>query len=742
MSLYSVIQTFVIANTNNAECLSEATVENTKKPPIKTVTALKADPKLKLMSKYIRGGISKMIRSDIVNLIDKMNSYKAGIYIVGDKQITPDQEQYLIIEAPVNNNIRVIAGAGTGKTTTITCRIKYLLDTCVTPDKILVLTFNIESKKNLEIMIDKQIGFDIKIEIKTIDSFCLKIKNDFCINNLINQTSNSSLTTGWQSLSEYGIIGRKIMEKYGTEIASQYKYIFFDEFQDVDEDQFEILRIFSVNGCFLTVIGDDSQNIYQFRGSDNYYIINFDKLIPNTLTYKITTNYRSSKEIVNLANDSICNNKDKIFKLMTHHTDEPGIVDLTIHRSSDESINHIIQMIIRLTRESGYLYSDIAVLSRNTRPLKIIETELERNKLPYVALISDQYSNEYKQIIQQDKIVLSTIHKAKGLEWSIVFMIGLSDKYFPIHLNNGLKNIEEERRLFYVGSTRAKRNLHYITNSTEIPLSRFIGEVSHRINEIINKTDKLFDIDTMYLGDNTNKIKDSYSVMKIVEMMNGRTIEKMREKSLIPITNIRTEHIYTDPICFTENIKKNVFESDYGIYCDYYMTRQLMINNHQPIKDMHAEKILLDLRLTDDEKIIYIKYNIKECLINKQSPKIDLSNTKEIKMANELVKKISNVIDLAKLTPHNIECLFSMGISDYQYPKKFIKSLRKGYTIFKNPSYCNTIDSNVLDSVYRVSLCPKLNNDRRRLVYRDVFDMYKENSEKVLLRIDNYVNFR
>ncbi|VBB17958.1 Uvr helicase/DDEDDh 3'-5' exonuclease [Yasminevirus sp. GU-2018] len=714
-------------------------VAKPQKAPVKTVTALKNDPTLKILSKYVRGGLSKMTKADLSNLTEGLKSYKKGVYTVGGKQITPDAEQELIIKAPVNRNIRVVAGAGTGKTTTITCRIKHLLDTCTTPDKILVLTFNVESRKNLETMIDRLMGFEIKVEIRTIDSFCLKIKNDFYADHVTSSTNEGDRQTINRSLSEFGVVGRQIMEKYGAEIASQYKYIFFDEFQDVDEDQFEILRCFSKNGCFLTVIGDDSQNIYQFRGSDNYYIINFDRLIPNTVTYKITTNYRSTQEIVNLANDSISNNKDKIFKLMKHHTDEKGTIDLTILNTSDDSIDHVMQMIVYYTQELGYDYSDIAILSRSTHPLKLLETEFERNKLPYVALISDQYSNEYKQIIQQNKIVLSTIHKAKGLEWRTVFMIGLADAYFPSHLNNGLKNIEEERRLFYVGSTRAKRHLHYVTDVKSIPLSRFLGEISHRLGEVINKTERWIDNDILFLGDDMNKVKDSYSVMKIVEMMNGRKIEKLREMSLIPNTKVRTDQVFTDPIFFTDNIKKNVFESDYGIFCDYYMTRQLMINNKQPIKDMHAEKILLDIHLTDEERMIYAKYNIKECLIKGQLPKVDPKNTKDVKLIKDLVEKLGSAIKMAKLTPHNIEYLLSMGISDYQYPKKFLKNLRRAYNVFKEPLRSNTEEQEIMDSIYRVSLCPKLNDDRRRLVYRDVYELYKENSELVLPRINEYV---
>jgi len=729
MSLNTLITNFVqFNNTNNN---TNTKTDKIKKP---TVSDLKSDPSMKLLSKYVRGGVSKMTKQDINTFIDNLTSYQKNTYMVGGREIIPDPEQNMIINSPIDKNIRVVAGAGTGKTTTITCRIKYLLDNCTTPDRILVLTFNVEARKNLQVMIDRLMGFEIKVEIRTIDSFCLKIKEDFFGGS---DTTNNQYQYANSSVSEYGIIGRKIMEKYGAEIASQYKYVFFDEFQDVDEDQFQILSIFAKNGCFLTVIGDDSQNIYQFRGSDNYYIINFDKIIQNTLTYKITTNYRSTAEIVGLANDSIKHNKDKIFKMMRHNTSDKGTIDLTVCEANDEAINLIIAKITNyVMNDSNTEYGDIAILSRNTHPLKILETEIERNKLPYVSLINDQYSSEFKQIIQQNKIVLTTIHKAKGLEWKVVFLIGMGDAHFPNHLNNGLKNIEEERRLFYVGTTRAKRHLHFVTSKHDLPLSRFMGEIVNHI-EIQNQSNRDIDPETMFEGDDTNKTKDSYSVMKIVEMLSGKKIGKMRDLGLVPSTSVKTELIFTDPLYYSDELKKDVFESDYGIFCDYYMTRQLMIRNKQEIKDINTEKILLNLRLTDEEKLLYRKYNIKECLTKKKIPLTFQTPTDETKV-KDLINKLTNIIKLSKLSPVHIEHLLSMGISDYEYPKEFIKTLRRSYDIFKGDINVDT-SASINQAIYHVSLCPKLNNDRRRLVYRDIQHLYEENSKIVLPRIDDYI---
>src|SRR5437763_624723 len=102
-----------------------------------TITQLKQNEQLKSIAKYIRGGISKLTKANMQTLTQSLTTYTLDEYNINNKRIIPDDEQKIIIKAPINKNIRVIAGAGTGKTTTITCRVKYLIDHHTTPDKLL-----------------------------------------------------------------------------------------------------------------------------------------------------------------------------------------------------------------------------------------------------------------------------------------------------------------------------------------------------------------------------------------------------------------------------------------------------------------------------------------------------------------------------------------------------------------------------------------------------------------------------
>src|SRR5579872_652078 len=81
-----------------------------------TITQLKQNEQLKSIAKYVRGGLSKLTKVNLQILTQALNNYTVNEYNINNKKITPDNEQKIIIKSPINKNIRVIAGAGTGKT--------------------------------------------------------------------------------------------------------------------------------------------------------------------------------------------------------------------------------------------------------------------------------------------------------------------------------------------------------------------------------------------------------------------------------------------------------------------------------------------------------------------------------------------------------------------------------------------------------------------------------------------------
>lgn len=668
---------------------------------------------LKLISPFIEGGITKLKSKEKVDLLQVINNYEKNEkeYKFGNETINLDDEQFEIVKSKPNQNIRILAGAGSGKTTTILCRVKYLVDNYTTPNRILILTFNKDSSENLKTRIAKLFNFKINIDIYTIDAFCCLLYYKYH-----NQKS-------YISLSEYVIIGRKIMLEYGSEIAAKYNYIFFDEFQDVNSIQFDILNQFVKNDCYLTVIGDDSQNIYQFRGTDNYFMINFDNIFKNTSTYTLTSNYRSTKLIVDLANNLISYNESQVKKIMKTNNEKGFRPKFILSETEEQQIEFIIVKIKELI-EDGLNPDNIAILSRNGYHLKIMETELIKNEIPLVASITDKIGENIKKLLEPNKIALTTIHKSKGLEWSHVFILGFCHQHFPSHLNNNIKNIEEERRLFYVGCTRAKNRLYLMAIHSEIPISCFIKENLEFIKIVYNpKTYKPSEDIFDYKDDTT--IKEEYSVMDLILLLNTENISEMREHNFITdfeidVSNLITTLDLDSKIEFSEEIKKGSYEPDFGEFVDRYITRQLIINSKEEFKDIDCLSILNAIVLSNDEMEIYNKYKLQNIVL-------DLNKL----VLNENAKKLAN-----KLSKKDKNLPYQTVFRENTYPSHILKKLNKSHLSCQSNNHNNQI----IEDIYNISLCRNFNNDRRRLVYRNVFNLFENMlNNGIKNKMDTYI---
>ena len=122
---------------------------------------------------------------------------------------------------------------------------------------------------------------------------------------------------------------------------------------------------------------------------------------------------------------------------------------------------------------------------------KLLEEALQRSGIPYQVSGSQPYPIEEPINYDVERVNLLTLHAAKGLEFSVVFIIGCEDHLLPLNLEGLTSDIEEERRLFYVGMTRAKRQL-FLTRSRkrlifgkfyENPPSPFLKDIEERLKE-------------------------------------------------------------------------------------------------------------------------------------------------------------------------------------------------------------------------------------------------------------------
>lgn len=312
---------------------------------------------------------------------------------------------------------------------------------------------------------------------------------------------------------------REIRER----VRDQYRYFTVDEYQDVSPLQQRLLDLWLGKREDICVVGDPAQTIYSFAGATPAFLLNFTKKYPDAEVIRLSAGYRSTPEIINLANTILRSGElGHDLDAVNNHGDIP--VSAAFASESAELIS--IAEKVQETIKSGVSPQAIAILARTNSQLESLEAALnvagvenqirtaerffERGNVREMisairsgSVLSDpkgDWLSELRDLLKQfgegDKYVraliqlaqelsndgidsmraflreleeraeqnnppalpgvtLATLHGAKGLEWDWVFIAGASASNLPW----ASSPIEEERRLFYVGVTRAKRSL-------------------------------------------------------------------------------------------------------------------------------------------------------------------------------------------------------------------------------------------------------------------------------------------
>ena len=187
----------------------------------------------------------------------------------------------------------------------------------------------------------------------------------------------------------------------------KFQYIMCDEFNDVDERQFNILKILSEFHKNLMVVGDPDQTIYSWRGANIEYIIKFGKLFKNVQDIVITKNYRSVPSILNVANSLIVHNKMRLDKDIEATRDVNDKVVFNSFITSKKESKWIVNKIEPLI-DIGEKPSQIAILYRNNKQSRILEEELILKNIKYYIHTGINFFNrkEIKDIISYLRFIL------------------------------------------------------------------------------------------------------------------------------------------------------------------------------------------------------------------------------------------------------------------------------------------------------------------------------------------------
>ncbi|MEE0776261.1 MAG: UvrD-helicase domain-containing protein, partial [Bacillota bacterium] len=163
----------------------------------------------------------------------------------------------------------------------------------------------------------------------------------------------------------------------------RFQYLLVDEYQDTNEAQYYLLRLLAGKHGNLFVVGDPDQSIYAFRGAKIENILNFNQDYPEAQVYRLEKNYRSTSQILQVANDLISHNTSRLEKnLYSERDDGHDVESLMLADEKAEAI-YIADSIRNLMERENYGLKDFAVFYRTHAQSRILEDILMRRKIPY-----------------------------------------------------------------------------------------------------------------------------------------------------------------------------------------------------------------------------------------------------------------------------------------------------------------------------------------------------------------------
>ncbi|MCL2520022.1 MAG: ATP-dependent helicase [Spirochaetaceae bacterium] len=349
------------------------------------------------------------------------------------------QQQAVTSASP---NLLVLAGAGSGKTKVLTCRITYLIEKLgIKPWQILAVTFTNKAAREMR---ERTLLLSLEAEqsrLTTFHSFGayflrrnaaqLGLSPQFTIYDdgaaqsllkrlypddnrikyyyyLIEQVKNKALTfeDDWDNLDTLGNL-KQIFSNYQaaltqnravdfgdliylpllalqndevlrSQVRRRYKAILVDEYQDTNLSQAQLLRLLAGDDCFVTVVGDDDQSIYRFRGAEPANLFDFKTNFEPVELVKLEQNYRSTAHILACANAVINHNQGRLGKTLFTAEEGGQLPEVVNVIDAEDEVNFIAQKI----KEDNNL-AGTAILYRTNAQSRLFETIFTRLNIPY-----------------------------------------------------------------------------------------------------------------------------------------------------------------------------------------------------------------------------------------------------------------------------------------------------------------------------------------------------------------------
>lgn len=196
-----------------------------------------------------------------------------------------------------------------------------------------------------------------------------------------------------------------VLQKY----QNRFKFILVDEYQDTNRAQYEIVKMLASGHGNISVVGDDAQSIYRWRGAEIENILKFETDFTDTKVFKLEQNYRSTKSILSLADEVIKNNKRQIKKTLFTDNEEGEQVTLTEVLSDRDEGAMIVKWILSEIQNRKLNFKDFVILYRTNAQSRVIEDALRTNSIPYIIVggVKFYQRKEIKDVLAYLKVLVN-----------------------------------------------------------------------------------------------------------------------------------------------------------------------------------------------------------------------------------------------------------------------------------------------------------------------------------------------
>ena len=192
-------------------------------------------------------------------------------------------------------------------------------------------------------------------------------------------------------------------------LRSVISHILVDEYQDTNMAQYRIVRILAARNHNITVVGDDSQSIYAFRGARIQNILNFKRDYPEAREFRLEQNYRSTQTIVNAANSVIAHNTNRLKKECFSEGDKGEKIELIRAYDDREEAASIVSSIMRRIYSTKASYDSFSILYRVNSQSRVLEEALRKKNIPYIIYAGHSFyeRKEVKDMLAYMRLVLN-----------------------------------------------------------------------------------------------------------------------------------------------------------------------------------------------------------------------------------------------------------------------------------------------------------------------------------------------